>query len=352
MALRPITTRGNYTAVRIPPLPLSLFLFKMKNQVIIYQSKSGALELKSDLQNETLWASLQQIANLFETDKSGISRHIQNIYQTGELESKSTVAKIATVQMEGKRQVKREIEYYNLDLILSVGYRVNSKVATKFRQWSTKTLRQHIMQGYTINKKVIAKNYDQFLQAVESVQKLLPATSEVPAASVLELVKLFATTWLSLDAYDKASLPTKGVTKKQVSITAQELTTAIAKLKQDLQKKKLATAVFAQERQPDAIASILGNVFQSAFGRDIYETVEEKATHLLYFFVKDHPFVDGNKRSGAFAFIWFLNKAGLLRKDKVSPEALTTLTLLVAESKPADKDKIIGLILQLLRTTN
>ena len=145
----------------------------MKKAFVIYQSKQGEIEFRGDLKRETLWASLQQIADLFETDKSGISRHIRNIYNSGELESKATVAKIATVQMEGSRRVKREIECYNLDLMLSVGYRVNSKTATKFRQWATKTLREHIVNGYTINKKRLSKNYEEFLQTVESVKKLL-----------------------------------------------------------------------------------------------------------------------------------------------------------------------------------
>lgn len=135
----------------------------MKNNIVIYQGKNGEIGFKGDFQHETVWASLQQIGDLFETDKSGISRHIKNIYQEGELSRKATVAKIATVQTEGDRTVKRQIEYYNLDLILSVGYRVNSKTATKFRQWATKTLRQHILKGYTINKKRLAKNYEEFL---------------------------------------------------------------------------------------------------------------------------------------------------------------------------------------------
>jgi death-on-curing family protein len=321
----------------------------MKKEIIIYQTKQGEIEFKGDIQKETLWANLQQIADLFETNKSGISRHINNIYKSKELERESTVAKIATVQTEGKRTVKREIEYYNLDLILSVGYRVNSKVATKFRQWATKTLRQHIIKGYTINRKQIAKNYKEFLQVVESVKKLLPQGDQVKAQDALELIKLFAQTWLSLDAYDKSKLPKIGVSKKQVLITAEELTEALKQLKTDLLKKQEASELFGQERNKDAIAGIVGTVFQSVFGRDAYETLEEKAAHLLYFIVKNHPFVDGNKRSGAFAFVWFLNKAGLLRKEKISPEALTALTLLVAESKPQDKERVIGLILQLLK---
>lgn len=177
----------------------------------------------------------------------------------------------------------------------------------------------------------------------------MPADGQVQAEDVLELIKMFASTWLSLDAYDKSTLPNSGVSKKQTKITAKELTKAIDRLKQKLIERKEATKLFASETQKDAIAGIVGNVFQSAFGKDVYQTLEEKAAHLLYFFVKNHPFIDGNKRSGAFAFVWFLQKERLLRKDKMSPEALTALTLLVAESNPKDKDRIVGLVLQLLK---
>lgn len=321
----------------------------MKKEIIIYQGKNGEISFNGDLKKETLWASLQQIADLFETDKSGISRHIKNIYQSKELNRNTTVAKIATVQTEGKRMIKREIEYYNLDLILSVGYRVNSKTATNFRQWATKTLRQHIVQGYTINKKRLTNNYKEFMQAVETVKKLLPIDGQVKAEDALELVKMFADTWISLEAYDKSALPKLGTNKKQVKLTAKELTEALAQFKQNLMRKKEATDLFGQESNKDAIAGIVGTVFQTIFGHDAYSTLEEKAAHLLYFFVKNHPFTDGNKRSGAFAFVWFLNKAGLLQKDKMSPEALTALTLLVAESNPKDKEQIVGLVLQLLK---
>lgn len=318
----------------------------MKKQIVIYQTKHGQIEFKGDLEKDTLWASLQQISDLFGRDKSVISRHIKNIFKDDELDRDSVVAFFATTASDGKTY---QVEHFNLDMILSVGYRVNSKTATKFRQWATKTLRQHILKGYTINRKRLSRNYTEFLSAVESVQKLLPENDKIKAVGVLELVKLFAVTWFSLDAYDKADLPQNGASKKQVVVGAKELGDAIVELKKELIKKSEATDLFAKERQAVAIAGIVGNVFQSAFGQDAYETIEEKAAHLLYFVVKNHPFVDGNKRSGAFSFVWFLNKSGLLRTDKITPEALTTLTLLVAESQPRDKDKIIGLILQLLR---
>ena len=320
-----------------------------KRELLIYQNKSGAIEFKGDFKKETLWANLQQIADLFETDKSGISRHIKNIYQSGELKEKATVAKIATVQKEGEREVERKIEFYNLDVVLSVGYRINSKRATEFRVWATKTLRQHILAGYTINKKQIAKNYDVFLRAVDEVKKLLPSGGQVKTEDALELIKMFASTWLSLDAYDKESLPRSGATKKQVKITADNITEALSKLKIELIAKGEASELFGQEKQLASAAGIIGNVFQSFGGNDLYPSLEEKAAYLLYFMVKNHPFVDGNKRSGAFAFVWFLQKTGILDPRRLSPEALTALTLFVAQSAPKEKDRMIGLILMMLK---
>jgi death-on-curing family protein len=323
----------------------------MKKELIIYQGKNGEIEFRGDIQKETLWATQSQIADLFGAERSVITKHIKNIFSDEELNKEVVSAKFAQTTphgaLKGKTQTK-DVVFYNLDIILAVGYRTRSSVAIKFRQWATKTLRQHIVKGYTINKKELIKNYQEFLQSVNSIQSLLPE-DKVRAQDALELVKMFANTWLSLNAYDKSALPKSGKSKKQIKINAEELTQAIAQLKQDLIKKKEATEFFAQERGKDAISGILGSVFQTIFKKDAYETLEEKAAHILYLFVKNHPFVDGNKRSGAFAFIWFLNKGGILNKNSISPEALTALTLLVAESNTKEKDNVIGLILQLLK---
>ncbi len=315
----------------------------MKKEIIIYQSKNGSLEFKGDFEKETIWASQAQIVDLYGVDQSVGSRHVKNIFKDGEIEEKSNMQKMHIANSD------KPVVFYSLDVILSVGYRTNSKVAIEFRKWATKTLREYIVKGYTFNKKQLAKNYDEFFQAVETVKKLLPVGGQVKAEDALELVKMFAGTWFLLDAYDKQTFPKNGISKKQVRITAEELQNALAELKKELFKKKEASELFGQERQKDAIKGIVGNIFQTVFGKDAYETVEEKAAHLLYFVVKNHLFIDGNKRSGAFSFVWFLNKAGILRKDKMSPEALTALTLLVAESNSKDKDKMIGLVLQLLK---
>lgn len=328
---------------------MGCFIPMKKRDLVIYQTKTGAIEFRGDFSKETIWATLDQIAKVFGRDKSVISRHLRNIYKEGELDSKATVAKNATVQIEGKRRVERVIEYYNLDAIISIGYRVNSKIATKFRQWATKILRTYVSEGFVVNKNRIAKNYGQFMEAVENIKHLLPAGAPIDHASVLELISTFADTWLSLDAYDKDNLAAKGVTKKSVVFTAEQLSNALLNFKHTLIKKGEATELFGSERKAESISSIVGNVMQSFGGKPMYPTIEEKAAHLLYFMVKNHPFVDGNKRSGAYSFIWFLNRVKALDRSKITPPALTALTLFVAESDPKNKERMIKLILQLLK---
>jgi len=322
---------------------------EIKNQVAIYQSESGAIEISVDSNKETLLLTQQQVAQLFDVNKPAISKHVKNIFASAELEKESTVSILETVQMEGDRQVIRKIEYYNLDLVLSIGYRVNSIKATMFRRWATKTLKEHIVKGYSVNKERIALNYKLFLKAIEDVKALLPESGKTDTANILELVSIFADTWFSLNAYDAEELPKTGITKNQVEITANELKNALQELKKELIAKNEATDLFSMERQENNIESIVGNVFQSFGGEYVYPTVEEKAANLLYFFIKNHPFIDGNKRSGAFAFIWFLQKAGLLNMERLNPNVLTAVTLLIAESNPRDKGRMIGLILLILR---
>jgi len=322
---------------------------KQKNNIVIYQAKNGAIELRGDFSRETIWATLDQIAGVFGRDKSVISRHLKNIYKDGELNIRSTVAKNATVQIEGERKVLRVIEYYNLDAIISVGYRVNSKTATQFRIWATKTLHDHITKGYTINRKQIGKNYDAFMKSVADIQALLPEHITLDPKSILELVKEFSSTWMSLDAYDKESLKVVGTTKKSIKLSGVELTDAIANLRSELMKKGEATELFAEERTKGSVEGIVGNVMQSLGGKNVYASIEEKAAHLLYFMVKNHPFTDGNKRSGAFAFVWFLRKSKSNGSRNINPASLTALTLLIAESDPKKKDQMVALVTIMLK---
>ena len=289
------------------------------------------------------------MAEIFNVQKAAISKHVKNIFKSGELSEKATVSKMETVQTEGNRKISRTLEYYNLDLVISIGYRVNSQQATIFRQWATKTLREYIDKGFVINKTQIKGNYSQFLEAIDDIKKLIPAESNIDYESVLELVTAFADTWLSLDAYDRDVLVSSGLTKKVVVMTAGQLEKALAELKSELIKKGEATELFGKERQRETVAGIVGNVMQSFAGKSLYPTVEEKAAHLLYFIIKNHPLIDGNKRSGAFAFVWFLKKAGLLKLSRITSPALTALALFIAESNPKNKDRMIKIVLQLLR---
>ncbi len=184
-----------------------------KNKIVIYQNSSGAIEFRGDIKNETIWATQAQVSKLFGVERSVITKHIRNILKDGELNEKSNVQKLHIANSD------KPVFFYSLDIILSIGYRVNSKIAVSFRQWATKTLREHITRGYTINRKQISKNYDSFIKTVESIQKLLPENVTLDPKAVLELIKEFASTWISLDAYDKESLKIEGITKKVVKIT-------------------------------------------------------------------------------------------------------------------------------------
>ena len=318
---------------------------KNENKIVVYQNSSGAIEFRGDVKNETIWATQIQIADLFNVERSVITKHIRNILKDKELNENSVCANFAHTANDGKTY---QVQYYNLDAIISIGYRVNSKTATQFRQWATKILREHITKGYTINRKQIIKNYDAFMKSVVSIESLLPEHANLDPKTVLELIKEFASTWVSLDSYDRESLQIKGVTKKSIKLTAGELSSVISNLKDELIKKGETTELFAQERQRGSIESIMGNVMQIFGGKPLYKTVEEKAANLLYFIVKNHPFIDGNKRSGAFAFIWFLRKAKAKGFRNINPATLTALTLFIAESNPKNKEQMIALITQLL----
>ena len=252
---------------------------------------------------------------------------------------------VTSYELDGKTY---NVQYYNLDLILSVGYRVNSKQATKFRQWATKILKSYMTDGYAINNNRIKKNYDNFLKAIEDIKLLVTDNSSLKNNDIIELIKTFANTWLSLDKYDKDVLPTTGNIEKDTKITAKNFEKDLEIFKNELIKKNEATEFFATERVNGNLESIFCNVFQSFGGVDVYKTLEEKASNLLYFMIKNHPFVDGNKRSGAYSFIWFLKNNNILNINKINPQTLTILTILIAESNPKDKEKMIGLILQIL----
>ena len=316
--------------------------------ISVYKSPDGTIKLDISLDKETIWLSQKQMSFLFDKDSDTISDHLQEIYKSWELIESSTTGKFPVVQLEWKREVKRNIRFYNLDAIISVWYRVNSKKATHFRQRATQVLKQHIVQWYTINRSRIQENYAQFLHAVKELEHLSQDTTNIWSSETIELIKTFASTRFSIESYDRNELPNVWYTQQSISIQAKELYKDIEKLKENLIDQSLATELFAQEKNPDSLGWIVGNVFQSVFEEDAYPTLEEKAAHLLYFIIKNHPFNDGNKRTWAFSFVWFLGKAWIPFRKSITPEALTSLTIMIAESNPKDKQRMIWLVILLL----
>lgn len=329
-----------------------------KGEIIIYRTKDRKEALEVKLQEETVWLSLNQIALLFGRDKSVISRHIKDIFRAGELPKALTVAFFATVQKEGRRFIERQIEFYNLDMIISVGYRVNSKKATQFRIWATRILRDHIVKGFTINKKRLGeKNYKQ-INELEGAVLLLQKTinkrllTQGEAVGLLNIITGYAKSWILLQKYDEGKLKIGKTSKVKKELNYNEAQKAIAELRNNLMKKKEAGNLFGNEREK-MLEGILGNIKQSFADKELYPSIEEKAAHLLYFVIKDHPFSDGNKRIGSLLFLLFLARNDYLidkfGQKKFDENGLVALALLIAESDPKEKDIMVKLVINLLK---
>ncbi len=320
-----------------------------QGELILYQSDDGKAGVDVRLKDESVWLTLNQMADLFERDKSVISRHLRNVFQSGELVREATVAENATVQQEGTREVSRIIEWFNLDAIISVGYRVNSKRGTQFRIWATSLLKEHLVQGYTLNQKRLAeKGLGEARQMLELLANTLEGHNLVSDEGqvVISVVSAYARTWQLLWEYDEDSLAIPKIDGKFSQVLEISQTRkSIRSLKQELLTKGEATEIFGQERG-EGLTGILGAIQQTFGGQDLYPNMEEKAANLLYFIIKDHPFVDGNKRIGSFLFLLFLR----LNRDVVhfDDKALVALTLLIATSDPAQKDLLIRLVINLL----
>ncbi|MBB3183368.1 prophage maintenance system killer protein [Halomonas fontilapidosi] len=321
--------------------------------IVIYQEAGQAVEVRLDAEHETVWLSLQQLSEVFGRDKSVISRHLRNIYKEGELERRATVAKNATVQEEGARQVRRQIELYNLDAIISVGYRVNSRRAVQFRQWATRVLREHLTQGWTLNRQRFEENARELEAAMALVRKTAgsPALDASSGRGLVDIVTRYAQTFLLLQRYDEGLLTEPRAEAGGRLPTLEEARAALASLKAELIAKGEATELFARERG-DGLDALLGNLDQTVFGEPAYPSVEAKAAHLLYFVVKNHPFADGNKRSAAYLFVDFLHRNDRLLDAHgevvVNDVGLAALTLLIAESDPANKETMVRLIMNML----
>lgn len=322
----------------------------MQNQIQIYTSQDGLILLEVSLESETVWLTQAQMAELFDVTPQAITIHLKNIYAENELDEILTCKDFLQVQKEGNRIVSRKRKSYNLDAIISVGYRISSKRATQFRQWATRTLKQHLVEGYTLNEKRLQELGIQFSQAVELLSQTLKNQALVKAngEAVLQVVQEYARSWSLLQAYDEQSLNAVNTRqKKMVSLQLDDVLQAIAQLRKTLIVKGEATELFGQLRS-DGLASAIATIEQG-FGDELfYPNVASRSAHLLYFVIKNHPLADGNKRTGSFLFLWYLRlNQHLLAKSVeqlINDNTLVALALLVAESLPAQKELMIRLI--------
>lgn len=324
-----------------------------EQQMMIYETGAKQVKFNLDAEMETIWATQAQMAELFDITPQTVARHLKNIYQEGELEEDRTCTKNVQVAVEGEREVTRAVKLYNLDAVISVGYRVNSRKATDFRIWATKILHEYIVDGVAVNERRLAELTSKRLMEVSGtldiVKRLMAQADfvEDEARGVLEVITQYAQTFRTLGEYDEGFVRLKEERKAKRVLGMGECMEMIGKLKERVQ----AGEMFGKPRG-DAFDGALRAVYQSFGGEDVYPTVAEKAANLLYFIIKDHPFVDGNKRIGALLFIMFLTvneyqltKAG---EAKISDRALTALALMIAESDPREKGLIVAVVCKML----
>ncbi len=322
----------------------------MTNSIEIYQTPDGKARVEVMFEEETFWLSQNQIALLFERERTVITKHLRNIFKEGELDEKVVCAKFAHTTLHGAMKGKtqeNEVKYYNLDVILSVGYRINSKQGTQFRQWATQRLKEYLVQGYTINEKRLAEKNMQVETLKTGIRILSRALETQAIKEDSETLKLFAKGLEILDDYDHETLDILGKTiKEAVFPTVDEYLEIIGFMKSDF-----PTAVFAKSKD-HSFQSSVAQIGQSFGGQELYPSIEEKAATLLYLIVKNHSFVDGNKRIGAACFLCFLERNGLLfiedKQPIISNEALAALTLFVASSKPEEMESVRKLIISML----
>jgi Virulence protein len=308
------------------------------SNIILFESSDGEVRLDVTSDKETVWLTKEQLAILFGRDRTVITRHIANAYKEGEVGRESTCAKIAQVQKEGGREVERQVEYYNLDVIISVGYRVKSQRGVEFRRWATDVLRRYIVEGRAENEKRLAQ-----LAQVISVMERLP--QEIGAAQILEIVKSYAPALDLLDDYDHQRLVRPDGSKGVYVLSYEECCDLIGSL-----RFANKSDIFGVEKD-DSFRSSIAAIYQSFGGQEIYPSVQEKAANLLYFVVKNHSFHDGNKRIAASLFLYFLNRNGLLYEDGrklIGDDALVATTIMIAESRPDEKEAMVSLVMNFL----
>lgn len=327
----------------------------MNNSIEIYRSQDGSVQLNVKLENETVWLTQSQMAELFGVDRTSIVRHIRNIYKSEELEESSTCAKNAQVRIEGQRQIVREIPYYNLDMIISVGYRVNSKNATSFRRWATSVLKQYLIKGYAINQQIKLDRYNELKDIVRLMSRAVGLQDKVTTdeySGLFNVISDYVYALDTLDQYDYQSLSISKTTKEEpFRATYDNAMEAINALKEKFGGSKW----FANEKD-DSFKSSIGQIYQTFGGEELYPSVEEKAAMLLYLVVKNHSFSDGNKRIAAMLFLWFLNNNRVLYAEdghkRIADNTLVALTLMIAESRTEEKDVMVKVVVNLINREN
>lgn len=327
----------------------------MNNSIEIYRSQDGSVQLNVKLENETVWLTQSQMAELFGVDRTSIVRHIRNIYKSEELEESSTCAKNAQVRIEGQRHIVREIPYYNLDMIISVGYRVNSKNATSFRRWATSVLKQYLIKGYAINQQIKLDRYNELKDVVRLMSRAVGLQDKVTTdeySGLFNVISDYVYALDTLDQYDYQSLSISKTTKDEsFRATYDNAMEAINALKEKFGGSKW----FANEKD-DSFKSSIGQIYQTFGGEELYPSVEEKAAMLLYLVVKNHSFSDGNKRIAAMLFLWFLNNNRVLYAEdghkRIADNTLVALTLMIAESRTEEKDVMVKVVVNLINKEN
>ena len=327
----------------------------MNNSIEIYRSQDGSIQLKVKLENDTVWLTQSQMAELFGVDRTSIVRHIRNIYKSEELDQNSTCAKNAQVRTEGHRSILREIPYYNLDMIISVGYRVNSKNATSFRRWATSVLKQYLIKGYAINQQIKLDRYNELKDVVRLMSRTVGLQEKVTSeeyGGLFNVISDYVYALDTLDHYDYQSLSIQKTTKEEpFRATYANAMKAINALKE----KFGGSQWFANEKD-DSFKSSIGQIYQTFGGEDLYPSVEEKAAMLLYLVVKNHSFSDGNKRIAAMLFLWFLNNNHVLYAEdghkRIADNTLVALTLMIAESRTEEKDVMVKVVVNLINKEN
>ena len=313
----------------------------------IYQNTTGALEVRFDAKNDTVWLRQEQLVQLFGRTQPVISRHLNNVFAEGELDEKSNMQILHIANSD------KPVKFYNLDVIISVGYRVKSPEGIRFRQWATRLIKEHLTRGYTLNQQRLQSNAHELQAALELVRKAAqsPDLQLETGRGLIDIVTRYAHAFVLLQQYDEGLLVEPKTEVGGTLPTTDEARQLLAGLKQDLMRKGEATELFARERG-DGLAALLGNLAQSVFGEAAYPSIEAKAAHLLYFVIKNHPFADGNKRSGAYLFVDFLHRNGRLMDEAgvpvINDVGLAALTLLIAESAAEQKDTMIKLVMNML----